>query len=444
MPYEQIGKNEPVCIADEVPFEIPDSWEWVRMSTVMTFYNGRAYKKPELLLQGKYPVLRVGNLFTNNSWYYSDLELEDDKYCDKNDLLYAWSASFGPFIWQGSKCIYHYHIWKINHSRLLLKEYLYYYLMADTVSIKQVGHGVSMLHVTKEGMEQRLIAIPPFAEQCQIVKKIKTLFPLIEQYDFTETKLTSLNESFPDLLKKSILQQAVMGKLIPQDENDEPASVLLERIRAEKQKLIAEGKIKKDKNESVIFRRDNSHYEKLNGIERCIDDEIPFKIPESWEWRRLENIAILQTGTTPSTACFEFFGKGIPFIKPADIDNNSINYNNESLTLLGAEKGRIIDNGSVLMVCIGGSIGKCFFTTETVCCNQQINTATPIIMNVEYLCYAMQSNYFQLSIKENAGGTATPIINKSVWGKQLIPIPPINEQRRIVNKLSKTIKLLTE
>ena len=96
------------------------------------------------------------------------------------------------------------------------------------------------------------------------------------------------------------------------------------------------------------------------------------------------------------------------------------------------------------MVCIGGSIGKCFFTTETVCCNQQINTATPIIMNVEYLCYAMQSNYFQLSIKENAGGTATPIINKSVWGKQLIPIPPINEQRRIVNKLSKTIKLLTE
>ena len=293
MPYEQIGKNEPVCIADEVPFEIPDSWEWVRMSTVMTFYNGRAYKKPELLLQGKYPVLRVGNLFTNNSWYYSDLELEDDKYCDKNDLLYAWSASFGPFIWQGSKCIYHYHIWKINHSRLLLKEYLYYYLMADTVSIKQVGHGVSMLHVTKEGMEQRLIAIPPFAEQCQIVKKIKTLFPLIEQYDFTETKLTSLNESFPDLLKKSILQQAVMGKLIPQDENDEPASVLLERIRAEKQKLIAEGKIKKDKNESVIFRRDNSHYEKHGSEEVCIDDKLPFEIPRNWEWCYLGNVAFV-------------------------------------------------------------------------------------------------------------------------------------------------------
>ena len=439
MPYEQIGKNEPVCIADEVPFEIPDSWEWVRMSTVMTFYNGRAYKKPELLLQGKYPVLRVGNLFTNNSWYYSDLELEDDKYCDKNDLLYAWSASFGPFIWQGSKCIYHYHIWKINHSRLLLKEYLYYYLMADTVSIKQVGHGVSMLHVTKEGMEQRLIAIPPFAEQCQIVKKIKTLFPLIEQYDFTETKLTSLNESFPDLLKKSILQQAVMGKLIPQDENDEPASVLLERIRAEKQKLIAEGKIKKDKNESVIFRRDNSHYEKLNGIERCIDDEIPFKIPDSWEWIRLGNIGDWGSGATPSRSNPEYYNGDIPWLKTGDLNDGYIEYIPEKISLIAFKKTsiRLNPTGSVLIAMYGATIGKVGILTFPSTTNQACCACFPIEIYNEYLFYFLMSQ--KTSFVKRGEGGAQPNISKEKIITTLMPLPPLAEQFRIAKTLNEVL-----
>ena len=439
MPYEQIGKNEPVCIADEVPFEIPDSWEWVRMSTVMTFYNGRAYKKPELLLQGKYPVLRVGNLFTNNSWYYSDLELEDDKYCDKNDLLYAWSASFGPFIWQGSKCIYHYHIWKINHSRLLLKEYLYYYLMADTVSIKQVGHGVSMLHVTKEGMEQRLIAIPPFAEQCQIVKKIKTLFPLIEQYDFTETKLTSLNESFPDLLKKSILQQAVMGKLIPQDENDEPASVLLERIRAEKQKLIAEGKIKKDKNESVIFRRDNSHYEKLNGIERCIDDEIPFKIPDSWEWIRLGNIGDWGSGATPSRSNPEYYNGDIPWLKTGDLNDGYIEYIPEKISLIALKKTsiRLNPTGSVLIAMYGATIGKVGILTFPSTTNQACCACFPIEIYNEYLFYFLMSQ--KTSFVKRGEGGAQPNISKEKIIATLMPLPPLTEQFRIAKTLNEVL-----
>ena len=439
LPYEQIGKNEPVCIADEVPFEIPDSWEWVRMSTVMTFYNGRAYKKPELLLQGKYPVLRVGNLFTNNSWYYSDLELEDDKYCDKNDLLYAWSASFGPFIWQGSKCIYHYHIWKINHSRLLLKEYLYYYLMADTVSIKQVGHGVSMLHVTKEGMEQRLIAIPPFAEQCQIVKKIKTLFPLIEQYDFTETKLTSLNESFPDLLKKSILQQAVMGKLIPQDENDEPASVLLERIRAEKQKLIAEGKIKKDKNESVIFRRDNSHYEKLNGIERCIDDEIPFKIPDSWEWIRLGNIGDWGSGATPSRSNPEYYNGDIPWLKTGDLNDGYIEYIPEKISLIALKKTsiRLNPTGSVLIAMYGATIGKVGILTFPSTTNQACCACFPIEIYNEYLFYFLMSQ--KTSFVKRGEGGAQPNISKEKIIATLMPLPPLTEQFRIAKTLNEVL-----
>ena len=422
MPYEQVGKNEPVCIANEVPFDIPDSWEWVRMSTVMTFYNGSAYKKPDLLLQGKYPVLRVGNLFTNNSWYYSDLELEDDKYCDKNDLLYAWSASFGPFIWQGSKCIYHYHIWKINHSRLLLKEYLYYYLMADTVSIKQVGHGVSMLHVTKEGMEQRLIAIPPFAEQCQIVKKIKTLFPLIEQYNFTETKLTSLNEFFPDLLKKSILQQAVMGKLIPQDENDEPASVLLERIRAEKQKLIAEGKIKKDKNESVIFRRDNSHYEKLNGIEYCIDNEIPFEIPENWCWIRLGSLLKIESGNGLTSR--EMKEGNIPV------------YGGNGIT--GYHNSQNVFSETVVIGRVGYYCGSVHITPSAawVTDNAFITTYPEKYINREYLVYTLR----HMNLGKNNNATAQPVVSGKKIYPLLFPLPPLAEQVRIVEKLNNALK----
>lgn len=168
------------CIDDELPFEIPESWAWVRLYEIMRLINGRAYKQKELLPKGKYPVLRVGNLFTNNAWYYSDMEFEHDKYVECGDLLYAWSASFGPFIWHGEKCIFHYHIWKIDYCEELNREFLYYFLTAKTAAIKAGGHGLSMQHVTKEGMEQLLVPLPPVKEQHRIVQRIEELLPLVK------------------------------------------------------------------------------------------------------------------------------------------------------------------------------------------------------------------------------------------------------------------------
>lgn len=179
--YERIGKAEPICIDDELPFEIPESWEWARLDSFTILYNGRAYKQNELLNSGKYPVLRVGNLFTNKQWFYSDLELEAEKYCDYEDLLYSWSASFGPHIWNGSKVIYHYHIWKIEHSSYVDKKFLYYLLLADTEQIKKSGHGLAMIHVTKSGMEKRIFPLPPLAEQQRIVAKLEQLDVFIDQ-----------------------------------------------------------------------------------------------------------------------------------------------------------------------------------------------------------------------------------------------------------------------
>ena len=165
------------------PHKVPTNWAWTRLGNIVTLLNGRAYKKPELLEEGKYPVLRVGNFFTNPSWYYSNLELEDNKYCDSGDLLYAWSASFGPKIWENGKVIYHYHIWRVDHSSFLYKKFLYYMLLHDVNTIKDDTTGSTMIHISKERMEKRLFALPPFAEQQRIVEKLDAIMMLCDRLE---------------------------------------------------------------------------------------------------------------------------------------------------------------------------------------------------------------------------------------------------------------------
>ena len=254
---------------DAPPFELPSGWALSQLSDLTLVLNGRAYSKNELLSEGV-PVLRVGKLFTSNHWYYSNLQLEDDKYCDQGDLLYSWSASFGPFIWQGPKVIYHYHIWKLRlfDESNLCKEFFYKFLLEKTAEIKAASHGVSMIHMTKEKMEKILVPVPPLAEQHRIVAKVDELMALCDRLEaeqagaesaharLVETLLGTLTqsadagelagnwqrlaehfetlfatESSLDALKKTILQLAVKGKLVPQDPNDEPATELLRRIQ---------------------------------------------------------------------------------------------------------------------------------------------------------------------------------------------------------------------
>ena len=169
-------KPLPPISEDEVPFDIPDSWTWSRIGSCISLVNGRAYAQPELLSSGKYRVLRVGNFFTNSSWYYSDMELPPDKYCNPGDLLYAWSASFGPRIWNQEKAIFHYHIWNVKFdSRLFLKEFLFYFFLWDKERIKESTTGSTMFHVSMENMNQRIVPIPPLAEQKRIVEKLESI-----------------------------------------------------------------------------------------------------------------------------------------------------------------------------------------------------------------------------------------------------------------------------
>jgi restriction endonuclease S subunit len=154
----------------------------VKLGEVCRVINGRAYKQDELLDKGKYPVMRVGNFFSNRSWYYSDLELDEDKYCDNGDLLYAWSASFGPKIWDGEKCIYHYHIWKmVPDEERINKQFLYHILNRETESIKaEGGRGIAMIHITKGGIEAREIPLPPISIQEEIVAEIEGYQKIID------------------------------------------------------------------------------------------------------------------------------------------------------------------------------------------------------------------------------------------------------------------------
>ena len=240
-------------------------------------------------------------------------------------------------------------------------------------------------------------------------------------------------------LKNSILQWAIQGKLVPQDPNDEPASVLLEKIRQEKERLIKEKKIKRDKNASIIYRgEDNSYYEKIlaTGEVKCIDEEIPFEIPSGWEWCRLSNIGITETGTTPSKTHPEYFGDYIPFLGPANILDDKIVRETQGLSFEGVKYGRVIPANSILQVCIGGSIGKCAIVHKEVTFNQQINSLTPIKCCVDYVHYVLQSETFRLAIMAKATGTATPIINRGNWEQLLFPLPPLVEQHRIVAKLN--------
>ncbi|EGQ9159796.1 restriction endonuclease subunit S [Vibrio parahaemolyticus] len=225
-------------------------------------------------------------------------------------------------------------------------------------------------------------------------------------------------------LRELILELAVQGKLVPQDPNDEPASVLLERIAQEKAQLLKEKKIKSAK-----------------ALPKLGNNEIPFDIPESWNWIRLGEIGYTQTGGTPKKANSEYFGSDVPFIKPADITELEVVYDNEGLSYEGANAlGRLAPSGSVLMVCIG-TIGKCQIIEQDCAFNQQINSVTPFLPVGSFIFNALRSSYFRRCAWELSSSTTIAILNKGKWESIPIPLPPIAEQHRIVAKVDELMAL---
>jgi type I restriction enzyme S subunit len=473
-------KKLPEISEDEKPFELPQGWEWIRLGNALEVINGRAYKKHEMLESGT-PLLRVGNLFTSNEWYYSDLELDPNKYIDNGDLIYAWSASFGPFIWDGSKVIYHYHIWKLEifDEASLYKPFAYHYLKAITEQIKASGSGIAMLHMTKERMEKLVIPIPPFAEQQRIAAKVDELMALCDQLEqhsehqldahkqLVETLLATLVESENandlatnwqrlaehfdtlfsgaltstagigngggewaiDRLKDTILQLAVMGKLVPQNPEDEPASELLKRIDAEKAKLIKEGKIKKQK-----------------PLPEITDEEKPFELPRGWEWARLIKLGHELGGGTPSKSNPAYWKGSIPWISPKDMKRdylvNSIDCVSEKA--VNETSIKIIPEKSILFVVRGMILDHSFpvaINDVPVTINQDMKALICSNLFLPYLLISIKGrkNHYLMAVERSTHGTCKLTSNK-LWNSPT-PIPPLAEQQRIVAKVDELFTL---
>ena len=449
--YEKfILTGEVKCIDDEIPFDLPKGWEWCRLGEIGELINGRAYKKEELLKTGKYRVLRVGNLFTNNEWFYSNLELPKEKYCQAGDLLYAWSASFGPYIWNGAKTIFHYHIWNVRYNQsIVTRDYLYYFLEFDKSSIRNSTTGTTMIHISMENMNPRFIPLPPLAEQQRIVAKIEELMPLVEQYGKAQSKLETLNSNIREQLKKSVLQYAIEGKLVPQCEEDGTAEDLLQEIHTEKQRLYTEGKLKKkDLTHSTIFRgEDNKYFEKKGEEFICIDEEIPFDIPDSWEWVRLGCISKFSIGKTPERGNSRYWENGVyPWVSISDMKPNEyIHSTREKVSQDAVDKcfGDISPKGSLLMS-FKLTIGRTSILQMESYHNEAIVTLTPFID----LNYTLRNYLFYiLPVTSNMGESNDAIKGKTLNSKSLfnilIPLPPLIEQQKIIHKIEVVASIMS-
>ena len=451
-PYEKIG-DEVRSLADEVPFDIPDSWEWVRVRNCTELFNGRAFKPSDWTVMGL-PIVRIQNLNDEKAPFnYYDKSVDEDVHLYGGELLFAWSGtpgtSFGAHIWRDQEAVLNQHIFKLLFDEnALFKPYYMYALNQRVGSLIKAAHGSAGLqHVTRGVFESTLIPLPPFAEQIRIVEKLNVLFPIVDHYSSAYDNLNNLQSAFPEALKKSILHEAVQGKLVPQDPSDEPASVLLERIRVEKQRLIKEGKIKKDKHESVIFRRDNSHYEKRGSEEVCIDEEIPFEIPENWAWARLSSFDVFSSGKTPSMSNPQFWNGNIPWVTSKDMKRPVITDSEMHISELAASSMQLYPAGTLLLVARSGILKRllplCKLGIDSTI-NQDIKAFSLYDIELsEWLFYGIKA--FEPYILKELVKSVTTVesLKFDEFSAMLIPVPPLSEQRRIIAAIKTAMNLLT-
>ena len=452
LPYEKVGKNEPVCIADEVPFEIPESWEWARLGTILHKLSDGTHSRPQYVPSG-IPFISVkdvsgGKLDFSDCKYITEeehRELYSRCNPERGDILLTKVGTTGiPVIVDTTdefSLFVSVALLKFNQE-LLFNEYLVCLINSPLVQkqAEENTRGVGNKNWVMRDIANTLIVIPPLLEQQRIVSKLQEILSFADNYAQAYSKAEELNKSFPELLKKSILQEAVQGNLVPQDPSDEPASVLLERIRAEKEQLIKAGKIKRDKHESVIFRRDNSHYEKLDGIERCIDDEIPFDLPESWEWVRFFSVVDIATNLVRPEEYADYI-----HIAPDNIEKAT----GTLFECHTVQQDKVVSpnhlfyKGQIIYSKIRPLLRKAVIAPFDGLCSADmypLNTA----INRKYLLRYMLSDAFNLQVATAMSSRVKmPKINQDELSKILIPIPPMQEQERIVSKIEELFNKIT-
>ena len=451
-PYEKIGNQEPVSIADEVPFDIPDSWEWCRLFSVNDMYTGNSINETEKKLKytglssGYYYIGTKDVSFTQTIDYDNGVRIptDNDKFriAPKDSILLCvegGSAGRKIAFTNQDVCFGNKLCCFVSYG--IDYKFLFFYLQSPMFqsAFKENTTGI-IGGVSVNVLRNMFLPVPPLSEQKRIVTEVVKYLPLIEEYDLKHTELDELNNSFPEHLKKSILQLAIQGKLVEQDPNDEPASVLLEKIHTEKERLIKEGRIKRDNNESVIFRRDNSHYEKLNGIEHCIDDEIPFEIPNSWAWSRLGNILNKLSDGTHSTP--KYVEDGIPFISVKDVSSGVLSFLSCKY-ISEAEHKELYERcnpefGDLLLTKVGTTGIPVIVDTQeefSLFVSVALLKFDQTLIYNQYLLHLINSPLVQKQAEENTRGVGNKNWVMRDIAKTLIAIPPVEEQYRIVRAI---------
>ena len=443
-------ESEPVCIEDEIPFEIPESWEWSRLQTVLSLNSGLGYKKTDLDAKSSRMkrVLRGGNISANDELLLQDSDVFiADQFVEDELQLYP-----GQIITPAVTSLENVGKAALIRQRLQdtvcggfvfyltpflddfdFSDYVYHYLISPNhkkycrKSVKKSGQ--AFYNLLKASLNQALIPIPPANEQTRILQQCNKVNPFISKYAALETAREQLDTELPNQLRKSILQMAIQGKLVPQEPNDEPASVLLERIREQRWQLIAEGKSKAPKGgESVIFRGSDGGYYEKRGDAEPNPIEVPYDIPDSWEWARMSSLIELLSGTDLNANQYNDLHEGIPYLTGAsNFDFGKLIENRWTST-----PTRISKQGELLFTC-KGTIGE-------MAINQfkEAHIARQIMAIIPYDLSLL--DYLQLflsamveEIKTQAKGVI-PGIERNTLLDAFVPLPPEYEQTRILER----------
>ena len=451
--YERIaeGKNilKDVCIDDELPFEIPDSWAWVRFNNIVSYSMGKTppRKENEYWDNATFPWVSIADLIPDGILYktkekvneYSVEKIFKNRISTAGTLLMSFKLTVGKVSILGIDAFHNeaiISIYPFIDSDKIMTNYLFLImpLISQSGDTKTAIKGNTL---NTDSLNALYIPLPPIEEQKRIVEKINLLMPLINEYDSLEKNITKLNKEFPNSIKKSILQYAIEGKLTEQSEKDEPVEKLLKRIKEEKENLIKEGKIKKDKTTSEIYKKDGSYYERITDGKNilkdvCIDDELPFEIPDSWAWVRLNTLSINYDNMrrpvpveirSKQRKVYDYYGA------TGAIDKVDSYIFDGIFILIGEDGGNFYSDKDVAFIVKGK-----FWANNHV-------HVLGIYKGCEYY-FCNFLNSLNLPAMGLINGIAVPKLNQSNLNKILIPLPPIEEQGRIVHKINRLNEII--
>ena len=453
--YEKIGNSEPVKLED-LPFNIPENWTWIKFPNLVNFVLGKTPERhnPKYWNDGKYPWFSIADMKDKKTVYETKEKVSECSLIENfnsslslaGTLIMSFKLTVGRVSILGVDAVHNEAIISIfpylnaNNS---IRDWLFYTLGLIVEYVDQTD-AIKGSTLNKEKMSSMLIPLPPLNEQNRIISKLLIAEPLIADYDKLENKLSILEAEFPEKLKKSILQYAIEGKLVKQDPNDEPASVLLERIKAEKEKLIKEGKIKRDKNESYIYQGDDkNYYEKKGGCITKLDDEFIFSLSQNMPKQRFKTVLNVRDGTHESPL---YHSSGYPFISSKNLINGKIDYENiKYISKDDFDKYNIRSNAEENDILFGmiGTIGNPAIIKNPpfkfAFKNMALIKLNKKYFHPEFVYYYLL--WIERKFRQEATGGIQQFISLDYIRNSIIPIPSLNYQIKVVKLIGAILSL---